>query len=105
MESYQIFSIMEQALDELIQNSSRLIECEENSEESAALEYQQEILLNTLLGMNKGLDETGCYLLKKSPKIYSVLEKKISCLSRLNRSLLRPSIIPYLKRRKKSTTG
>jgi hypothetical protein len=99
MASIQVLSEMEKKLDELIANATELKECEEEKGQCAALEHQQEMLLNALLKMNNSLDDSEKHLLwQKSPELYMTLEKKIVRLSRLNQKLLRPAKQRYVKK-------
>lgn len=90
MTSLQVLNEMERKLDELITNAALLKECEEASGESANLEHNQEMLLDALMKMNYTLDdEEKSLLLRRAPRLYTTLEKKIFKLSRMNHQLLR----------------
>lgn len=77
---------MEQTLDELIRNGSRLKECEEENGECSELQYQQERLLNELLKLNNALGETD---VQKKPILFRVLKEKVRTFSEINRSQLK----------------
>jgi|GEM_PF-4276498 len=98
MNIYKILSAMEETLDQLISNSRHLIECEEEGKKSTSLEYQQEVLLHSLLEMNEKVESYDkAYVLRGMSHTYNLLEKKTACLSSMNRRLLRSSSLRRAK--------